>query len=224
MNTYVISVGGSAIIPNEIDVKFLRQLRDAVNRLKRNYKLVIVCGGGRTARKYIDVLRKDGVSESLSCLAGITSTKLNATLLSLFLRAGIIIPDSIKEVRSLLRKQNVVVCGALGFQPNMTSDGDAAQIAVALKAKAFINLTDVDGLYTKDPKKHKDAKFITDISRNDFWKIASSIKFTAGQHFVLDQSAAEILRKKPIRTVIVKGVDNVENVILGRPFTGTVIE
>jgi uridylate kinase len=106
----------------------------------------------------------------------------------------------------------------------MTSDGDAAQIAAALNAEMFINLTDVDGLFTKNPKTHKDARFIPRISINDFWKIVSKIKFKAGQHFVLDQRAAQVLKKEQVKTVIIKGLKNLEHVILGKPFKGTIIE
>jgi uridylate kinase len=223
MKTYVISVGGSAIVPDKIDVAFLKKLRSVVRRLSKHNKFVIVCGGGKTARDYISVLRADGVPEALACLAGIVSTKLNASLVSLFLRKGRFIPDSIQEIKQQLKRENVVVCGALGYQPNMTSDADAAQIAAALDADAFINVTDVAGLYTKNPKEFKDAKFISRISHADFWKMASRIKFKAGQHFVLDKEAGEIIKKHEIQTIIVKGLDNLEKVILGKPFKGTVI-
>lgn len=223
MKTYVVSVGGSAIVPDKIDVDFLKKLRKTVDRLKKKVKLVIVCGGGRTAREYIKAAKELGISDSLACLAGIRTTKLNATLVSLAIHGNISMPDSLDEVKKEIKNKNVVVVGALGFQPNMTSDGDAAQIAAALNAEMFINLTDVLGLYTKNPKKYKDAKFIPQISFEDFWKIASKIKFKAGQHFVLDQAGAKEIKKHKIKTVILKGLDNLENLILGKKFKGTTI-
>jgi uridylate kinase len=88
----------------------------------------------------------------------------------------------------------------------------------------FINLTDVDGLFDKNPKVYKDATFIPFISFDDFWGIASKIKFKAGQHFVLDQAGAKIMRQYNIKTVIVKGLANLEAVILGKKFKGTTID
>lgn len=224
MKTFVISVGGSAIVPYKIDVKFLKALKQTVAKISKNNKIVIVCGGGKTARDYIAAAKELGTNDSLSCLAGIRSTKLNATLVSLALKGSVNMPDSLSEVKKEISKKNVVVVGALGFQPNMTSDGDAAQIAEYLKADMFINLTDVDGLFDKNPKEYKNAKFIPHISFEDFWKIASKIKFKAGQHFVLDQSGAKTIMKAKIPTIIIKGLNNLENLVLGKTFKGTLID
>ncbi len=223
MKTYVISIGGSAIVPDKINVIFLKKLRKTVNKISKKNKVVLVCGGGKPARDYIKAAKALGISDSLACLAGIRTTKLNATLVSLAVHGNISMPDTLKEVKKVLRKRNIAVVGALGFQPNMTSDGDAADIARYLKAKMFINVTDVSGLYDKNPKEFKNAKFIPEISFNNFWKIASKIKFKAGQHFVLDQSGAKIIKKHRIKTVIIKGLDNLEKVILNKSFKGTII-
>ena len=223
MKTFVISVGGSAIVPSEIDVKFLKQLKKTVSKLSKKNKLVIVCGGGKPARDYIKAAKHFGVSDHFASLAGIRTTKLNATLVSLIIHGNVLMPDSLKEVNQELRKRNVVVIGALGFHPNMTSDATAAQVSNYTNAEMFINVTDVDGLFTKNPKMHKDAKFIPKISFDDFWKIASKIKFKAGQHFVLDQAGAKIIKRHKIKTDILKGMKNLENVIQGKSFKGTVI-
>jgi len=223
MGTYVISIGGSAIVPGKININFLKKLKKTVKKISRNNKIILVCGGGYPSRKYMDAARALGASESLAALAGIRTTKLNATLVALATYGGIEMPDSLKEVGKLLKKHNIIVCGALGFQPNMTSDGDAADIARYMKAKMFINLTDVSGLYDKNPKKYKSAKFIPKISFNEFSKITSKIKYKPGQHFVLDQAGSKIIKKHRIKTVILKGLDNLERVILGKKFKGTTI-
>jgi len=223
MKTYVVSVGGSAIVPDKIDISFLKQLKATIARVSKHNKIVIVCGGGKTARDYISAAKEFNVTDALSCLAGIQSTKLNASLVSLVVHGNPFIPNSLKEVKQVLTKKNVAVIGALGYQPNMTSDGDAAQVAAYLNAELFINVTDVTGLYDKNPKEYKDAKFIPSISFADFWTIASKIKFKAGQHFVLDQSGAKVIKQHKIKTVIVKGMDNLEAVIMGKKFKGTVI-
>lgn len=222
MKTYVISVGGSLIVPDKVDYDFLVNLRNTVNKLKKRYKIVIVTGGGKTARNYIEPLKRAGFSNEIQCLVGIKTTKLNAMLVSNFLKANKLLPDSIKEIKNLLRRYNLVVCGSIGFHPNMTSDGDSADIARHLKAE-LINMTNVDGLFTKDPRKFKNARFIPEISFRDFLKIANKIKFKAGQHFVLDKSAAVIIDKYKIKTVILKGFSNLEKCVNGEGFKGTVI-
>ena len=222
MKTYVISVGGSLIVPDKVDYDFLVKLRNTVNKLKRKYKIVVVTGGGKTARNYIEPLRRAGFNNEVQCLLGIKATKLNAMLVSNFLKANKLLPDSIKEIKNLLRRYNLVVCGSIGFKPEMTSDGDSADIARHLNAE-LINMTNVDGLFTRDPRKFKNARFIPEISFKDFLKIANKIKFKAGQHFVLDKSAAVIIDRYRIKTTILKGLNNLERCINGEKFRGTVI-
>ncbi|MBS3167394.1 UMP kinase [Candidatus Woesearchaeota archaeon] len=219
----VISLGGSLIVPNEIDYNFLKNFKKSLAKIKKDNKVIIVTGGGSIARKYIEALRKDKLSEERCSLIGIKVTKLNAMFLSNFLDENKTIPDSLEEVKKHLKKSNVVVCGALGYHPDMTSDGDSAMIARYLHADIFINMTNVKGLFDKDPRKFKNAKFISEISFSDFMKISNKIKYRAGQHFVLDQSAAKIINRYKVKTAILQGIENLEKAISGKRFIGTII-
>lgn len=222
----VISLGGSIIIPDDINYIYLKKFASLIKKIAKKNKIVIVTGGGYTARKYIDSLRKERLNEDIYSLIGIASTKLNARLVNGFFNKLIVkIPDSLKEVGDALEKDNIVVVGSIGFQPDMTSDGDAAQIAEYIKADLFLNLTDVNGLYDKDPRKFKNAKLIKEIEFDEFYRTARKIGFKAGQHFVLDYKAADIIKKTKIRTIILNGTNliNLRNFLYGRKFTGTVI-
>lgn len=221
----VISLGGSLIIPNEIDYEFLKNFRKFLINESKKIKFVIVCGGGKTARTYINPLLKEKIDHRIPNFMGIRVTRLNAWFLINFFKgyANKTLPKSIKDVKNLINKNNIVFAGALRYEPNNTSDGTAAKIAAHLKSD-FINMTNVKGLYTKNPKKHKNAKFIPKISFNDFYKKANAIKYKAGQHFVLDQSASKIIRQHKIKTVILnKNLKNLKKYLDGKRFTGTVI-
>ena len=50
----VISLGGSVIIPNKVDLEYLEKFKQFILKLKKNHKIIIVTGGGKTARNYID--------------------------------------------------------------------------------------------------------------------------------------------------------------------------
>lgn len=219
----VISLGGSLFVPDKVDYKYLKKFREFIKRLARNHKIVIVTGGGKTARNYISVLKDFDIKTQ--CLVGIASTKLNARLVDGYFGFKDSIPDSLSDVKALLRKRNIVICGALGFQPNMTSDGDAAEIAEDIHADYFINLTNVDGLYDKNPIKYPDAKFHPTISFKEFKAIVDKIDYKAGQHFVLDQAAAKIIDRSKIKTVIINGykLSNLIKLIKGEKFRGTLI-
>ena len=78
----VVSLGGSLIVPREIDVKFLEKFRDVIKKNTHKYKFVIVCGGGSVARHYIHALRKNENSVFMQNLAGIAITRMNARFMS----------------------------------------------------------------------------------------------------------------------------------------------
>ncbi len=223
MKTIVVSVGGSAIVPNDVDCRFLKELKKAVLSHKSG-KIVICTGGGATARKYMEPLKKEKFNEYTQDLMGIEATRLNAYLVASFLGevANKEIPKTLEEVADAAKSNKVVVCG--GLTPGQTSDGTTAMIADYLDADALINLTNVDGLFTKDPRKFKDAKFIPKLSHDDFKRIIDKIEKKPGMHFVLDHMAAEICRKAKIKVVIMKGVVNLKKLISGKKFKGTVIE
>lgn len=222
-NVWVISLGGSRIVPDDVDDKFLLKFKKLLNSHK-SQKFVVVTGGGSTARKYISALKKLGEKTKSQSMEGIAVTRLHAGFMMRFFgeEANEDLPLNIKKVKNLLRKNRVVFCGALRYRRKNTSDGTAAKIAGRLKCP-FINLTNIKGLYTSNPKTNKKAKFIAKISWEKFIEIAKKIKYKAGQHFVLDQIAAKTIQKKKITTYIVGSLGAIDKILTGKKFVGTVI-
>jgi len=221
----VISLGGSQIIhDNKINLKFLQKFREIIKNNSRKYKFVIVCGGGSVARMYINGLLADGKNNKFQSFAGISATRTNARFMSYLFGLDPLegIPHKMVDVKKRLNKESVVFCGALEYKPHQTSDSTSAQIAHECRAVEFINITNVDGLFNKNPLTHKDARFISDIGWKEFDKIASKIGFSPGQHFVLDQKAAKIIRKNKIKTYVLgQNLKNLEKVLQGKVFIGT---
>jgi len=221
----VISLGGSVIIPDKPNFKFLDEFRKNLKKHYSTHKFVIVCGGGRIARKYISALRKEGRPKKELALAGMRATRMNAHFIMQFFgkEANSMLPITIKAVKDNLSRNNVVICGALRYDPKSTSDGTAARIAEHLNAE-FANVTNVTGLFSSDPKKNPKAKFISRISWKEFESMTLKIKHTPGQHFVLDQYAAILIRKNKIKTYIIgPNPKIIPNIIKGKRFKGTVI-
>ena len=133
------------------------------------------------------------------------------------------IPHDMGEIKNLLRYNNFVFCGALRYADKQTSDSTSAKLANYFNTE-FINLTDVAGLYDKNPKKFKNAKFIPEISPRQFLKIAKKQGFKPGQHFVLDITAAKIIKKnKTITYILGSDMKQLDNLLNNRHFIGTTI-
>ena len=221
----VLSLGGSLIVPDDVDTSFLEKFKQVIKKHESRYRFVIVCGGGSVARKYIKALRATNKSEFLQSMAGISITRVNARFMTyLFGRdANEGIPHDMKEVANLLKKNSVVFCGALRYAARETSDSTAAKLANFFNTE-FINLTVVNGLYSSNPLENKNAKFIPEISWQDFYQRASKMKYKPGQHFVLDQDASKIIKESKIKTYILgKNLKNLDNLLSSKKFIGTCI-
>jgi uridylate kinase len=225
----VISLGGSLIVPNDIDYEFLAGFRKVLFRNRKKYKFVVICGGGSVARVYIKGMenekmrRKD--KEYFQSMLGISTTRLNARFLTYFFGkdANEGIPHDMKDIEGLLKRNNFVFCGALRYNKKETSDSTSAKLANYFNSQ-FINLTNVLGLYEQDPRKFENAELINEISYKDFLNMAKKIPFKPGQHFVLDQKAAQIIKKNKIPTFILgSNMKNFENFLNKKHFVGTII-
>jgi uridylate kinase len=221
----VISLGGSLIIPDKVNTNLLDKFKEILLKNQKKYRFVVVCGGGNTARNYIKGLPYISKREFFQGLIGIASTRLNARFMTYYFGkdANEGIPHDMEEVKNLLRKNLIIFCGALRYAKKETSDGTAAKLARFFNTD-FINLTNVQGLYDKNPKKFKKAKFIHEISHKEFYKMAKKIKYKPGQKFVLDQSAAKTIKKYKITTYILgPELKNLNNLLNGKHFVGTII-
>ncbi|MBW6442268.1 UMP kinase [Patescibacteria group bacterium] len=222
----VLSLGGSLIIPQEIDTRFLREFKRVILKNSKRYKFIVVCGGGSIARKYIHALREAELSEKLQNFSGISATRMNARFMAYFFGKNpeYGIPHTKKTLKKYLKKEDIIFIGALEYKPEQTSDSTSAEIAKIFKT-IFINLTNVSGLHDKNPKEHKDAKFIPRISWGDFDIMVNKNKFSPGQNFVLDQTASKIIMKNRIPTYILgRDMDQLENVLNKKNFKGTLIK
>lgn len=222
--TWVISLGGSRIVPDEVDEKFLVRFKKLIDS-HPSQKFVVVTGGGSTARRYIGALKRLDKKTKTQSMAGIAVTRLHAGFMARFFgkKANEEIPENMGKVKNLLKGNQVVFCGGLRYRKNNTSDGTAAKLAAKIGC-SFINLTNVNGLYTADPRKDKKAKFIPKMTWKKFEGITGGIKFEAGQHFVLDQIAAETIMKNKIPTYIVGSLSAIDKILNGeKNFGGTLI-
>lgn len=226
MATFLLSVGGSTIVPGgKVNVVFLKGLRKLIaERVKLGDKFVIICGGGGTCREYQAGLKAiiKTKSNELDWL-GIYTTHLNAQLVRLIF-GQLAQPELVNDYRSFdVKKWKYAVVIGGGLKPGGSTDTNTTLFAKKAGAKMIINISNVDYLYTKDPRKFKDAEKICEISWKDYRQMMGS-KWTPGMNTPFDPVASKLADQSKM-TVILVGADmkNLSNVLSERPFRGTVI-
>ena len=224
MKTVVISLGGSILIP-ELENHLIKDYVPVLREIARKCRLYVVVGGGGDARRYITVSRKLGIDEGTSHEIGILITRLNATLLiaSLGDAAYPKVAESHNEAKKFGETGKIVIMG--GITPGQTTDAVAAVLAERVNASAFINATSVNGVYDKDPKKHKDAKRFETLTPEELLAIVGSAGLGAGSNNVLDVIAARIVERSNIPLVVLDGSrpENLSDAILKGNYTGTIV-
>ena len=225
METIVISLGGSLIVPNQIDVNFLKEFKDLVlSQIKQGKKFIIITGGGKIARTYIEVVKKISAStpDDLDWI-GIAATRLNAELLRAsfneFAHSEIIMdPDIIPAT------DKPIILGA-GWKPGNSSDLAAIHSAISIGAKRVINMSNVDYVCDQDPKLYPEAKKIEQISWADFRKLLPE-KWGPGSNAPFDPIASAMAEKAGIEVDILNGknLSNLDKCLRGENFMGTTIK
>jgi len=221
----VVSVGGSLIVPDGIDTEFLRRFRASIkHHLSRGLSFYLIAGGGMTARNYQragEDIRGDLHPEDVDWL-GIHATRLNAHLLRALFK------DEAQErivknpTRSIRGKADIII-GA-GWRPGHSTDYDAVMAAKQLGAKRVVNLSNIDHVYSADPKKDPNAKPIERISWTDFRAIIPK-HWDPGLSSPFDPIASKLAQENRMEVAIINGakLEEFDKYVAGKPFAGTVI-
>jgi len=223
MNSIVISLGGSVLISDDIDISFFKDLASLLKKLTEKYKIYLIIGGGKTARTYIKLGRKLNFDEKTLDNFGIEITKLNAKILTNLI--GISndkIPDSTNEAKDVTKP--IVIMG--GTTPGHSTDMVGAELAEKVGASKFIIATNVDGVYDKDPNKYSDAKQIKEVSINQLINDYGTDWNSAGKNIVIDGPALKIIKRARIPTYVLNGkkLKELEKAINNITFNGTIIK
>ena len=207
-----VKLGGFSF-PLELGVEEIKKYGGLFSELKRKgNQLVVVTGGGKNARKYIEAARKLGASEAVCDQIGILVTRLNARLLIISMGDDAYpkVPETIEDLRLYFESGKVIVMG--GLQPGHSTNAVTALAAESIGASVLVNLTNVDGVYTADPKKDPKAKKFDEISTDKLLSLISGEEMMAGSYELLDPVSVRIIERSHIPTWIVSGEDT-ENML-----------
>jgi len=224
METIIISLGGSIIVPNNIDVNLLKDFKKLIlSQVGKGRKFVITTGGGKICRNYQNVAKEisNPSNEKLDWI-GIASLKLNAELLRVIFGeyAHEKVISNLSE--NFIFDEPIVIGSA--YKPGHSTDFDAVQSAKTIGAKRIINLSNIDYVYDSDPKINPDARKIEKISWTEYRKLIPK-EWNPGLNTPFDPIASEMAEKEGMEVVIMNGkpIDNLRKYLNEENFLGTVI-
>jgi len=202
----VIKIGSSLLINNEKKIrnKWLFEFsKDIKNLLNKNKKIIIVSSGAiAMGCKKLNLSKKNLKLEKSQAVASVGQIELMNLFNKNFLKNKINISqilltleDTEQRRRALNAKRTFENLFGLGFVPIVNENdstatteikyGDndrlASRVAQISGADALILLSDVDGLYTKNPKLNKDVELIKEIKNIDK-NIESIATKSIGEH------------------------------------------
>lgn len=179
----LLKLSGEALIGNKeygIDDSFITELAGQLTQLHNaNVQLIIVIGGGNFFRG--SDLEKLGIQRVTADHMGMLATVINSLALQssiekLNIQCRVMSSITIDAVcekyikrkaeRHLEKNRIVILAGGTG-NPFFTTDSAASLRAIELGAEIMLKGTKVDGIYDKDPIKHKDASLYNEISYSD---------------------------------------------------------
>src|SRR3989338_5464754 len=223
IETVVLSLGGSLICPENIDIEFLQKFKQLLFSFPKK-RFALICGGGHICRVYQKAAKELGVisAEELDRI-GIKATKLNAELVrTLFGNEAY--EKVIDNPEDTINTNKRIIIGA-GYVPGSSSDLDAVHLAKNLGAKTVINLSNIDYLYDKDPKQFSDAQKIVKTTFKQLLEITGK-KWVPGKNVPFDPAASRQAMLAGITVVLMNGrnLDNLKNYLDGKKFVGSVID
>jgi uridylate kinase len=222
--TIVISLGGSLIIPDELDIDFLKDFKALIlSHVIKGKKFLIITGGGKICRRYQNAAKQvsEISNEDLDWI-GIASLKLNAELIR-----TIFGEHAYSKVVCNLSQDfpfdKPIVIGA-AYEPGQSTDWDAVLGAKHINAKRIINVSNIDYVYDSDPRLNSDAKKIERISWHEYRKLIPS-EWNPGLSSPFDPIASKLAEENGMEVIIMNGkpISNLEKCLNKEEFQGTVI-
>ena len=217
----VIKVGGSLAE----DPERLKALCRKLSELAKKYAVIVVPGGGRVADVVRDFDQRFGLSSGVSHRMAILAMDQFGLLLS------DIMPNShlfykLENAKEFLEAKTVPIFlpSHLMFEEDplqnswdVTSDSIATYIAGRLNARKVILVTDVDGVFTNDPKKHSDATLIE--------RVPAKKLLMMNHRTSVDNFLPKLLLETQIDCYVVNGKypARIEAILAGQRTTCTVI-
>ena len=201
----VLRIGGS-VVASPMNTELIGKYSELLKTLKKQgHEVAVVVGGGSLAREFISIAKDLGLDEQAQDEIAISVSRVFAQLFTEKLDALSCspVPLTVDSAADCLARGKILVMG--GLKPGMTTDSVAALIAERVEADLLVKGTDQDGIYNKDPKKHRGAVKLDLLSFDELTDVFSESEHKAGIHQVIDPEAVKILKRQQVKLIVVNG-------------------
>jgi uridylate kinase len=213
-----IKLSGS-IFSEERNQDTIKKYAEMLTDISVDIQPIVIAGGGKIARHYINLARCLGSDEASLDIMGIEVSRLNAKLLIAALgeQAYSQVPKNLEEVTIAAESGKIVIVG--GLHPGQSTNATSALIAEKVRATRFLNATDVDGIYDLDPNISRNAKLL-----NECMEILKDGSSMAGTYDLMDIVALKVIERSKIPTRVLRSdITNIKDAIIGIHHIGTEI-
>lgn len=229
----VVKIGGSLMYTSRFDINgaTLAKIKGwYVKNKEKIDNIVLVTGGGKLSRELGGQVKEQTKADSLVHNVAMEATQVNSHILKAYIGDNeVYVPAKLGDAYEYLidndSKKRFMISG--GLKCGWSTDMDAAVFADILKEKIFYKLSDVEGVYTKDPNEYSNAEMIKDISWKDYMKmfhISAKTDHKPNMHIPISSETAIFCEAKGV-SVFVSGGRNIrDNADISNVFeTGTLI-
>ncbi len=204
----VIKIGGSLLFnpDGSFNTDRFEGFASAIHEINKvDYQPILVLGGGRLAKQLIAYGEGLGANRDAKDRLGIAATWICAQLMITALSKHVHpVPITTEEqLTTLLQTDDLLVLG--GLTPGQSTNAVAARVAELSGARIVLNVTDVDGVYTLDPRQNSHAELISELSVPELRKIIEKLEDKPGTYPLFDRVALDIVERAKIEVWFVNG-------------------
>lgn len=228
----LLKLSGEALaggMASGIHPETIGQIADDIKEAaKLGVEIGLVIGGGNFIRGMAQAAQ--GMDRASADYMGMLATVINSMAMqdalekrdiatrvqSAILMSQIAEPYIRRRAIRHLEKGRLVIFGAGTGNPYFTTDTAASLRAMEINADVIMKATNVDGIYDKDPKKHKNAKFFRELKYIDVLKQGLQVMDSTAISLCMDN-------KLPIITFNLNKQGNIARVVRGEKI-GTLVK
>lgn len=180
-------------------------------------KIAIVTGGGNFIRGMINDMGNRLLADRIGMLGTVINAliiedylkkKLPCVIFSSFSCMPIVEHYNVEKAKEALENRKIVILAGGTGNPYFSTDTACALRGRELKVDVILKGTKVEGVYSEDPFKNKDAKFYKKITYEE--AIKKGLK-------IMDETAFYLLKEVRIPLIVYNGMkkNNLKKILLG---------